>query len=214
MGRSTLHRGVDMETVLPRWDAKRDDCIEAFYQAAKACSSASAVARQLDRKFRPSSDRFKEITRSVVLGALHRPRLSKVIKDRYADGAEVLAKFKANNIVRPARPRANRSAVAARRVQPRTYIERPPTPAVIPELEPVRFEDGAPASVLTINESMCKFPIGDPDQKDFAFCGRGQTHGPYCADHARLCYQPTKRKRGTGEPDKLRQLLRRKSFVR
>ena len=64
--------------------------------------------------------------------------------------------------------------------------------------------------MLTLNESMCKFPIGDPGDADFAFCGRGSWGGhPYCQDHARLAYQPSQaKKRRTGAPDELRRMLR------
>ena len=33
---------------------------------------------------------------------------------------------------------------------------------VIPDLEPLKLEDGKAASVLTLSDSMCKYPIGDP----------------------------------------------------
>ena len=81
---------------------------------------------------------------------------------------------------------------------------------VIPHLEPLKLEDGRAANVLTINESMCKFPIGDPTDPDFAFCGRGSSGGPYCADHARLAYQPSqaKKRRAAGAPDELRRMMR------
>jgi GcrA cell cycle regulator len=73
----------------------------------------------------------------------------------------------------------------------------------------LKLEDGKPASVLTINESMCKYPIGDPTDPDFAFCGRSAACGPYCQDHARLAYQPSQaKKRRVGEPDELRRMLR------
>jgi GcrA cell cycle regulator len=81
---------------------------------------------------------------------------------------------------------------------------------VIPDLEPLRLEDGRAASVLTLNENMCKYPIGDPTDVDFAFCGRGSASGPYCSDHARLAYQPSqaKKRRAAGAPDELRRMLR------
>lgn len=82
---------------------------------------------------------------------------------------------------------------------------------VIPDLEPVKFEDGRAASVLTLNESMCKYPIGDPTDADFAFCGRSSfDKHPYCQDHARLAYQPSqaRKRRQAGEPDELRRMMR------
>jgi len=94
---------------------------------------------------------------------------------------------------------------------PRTIRPASTLPSVvIPHLEPKRFEDGRAATVLTLSESMCKYPIGDPTDADFAFCGRGSNSGPYCADHARLAYQPSqaKKRRAAGAPDELRRMLR------
>ena len=80
---------------------------------------------------------------------------------------------------------------------------------VIPELEPVKFADGRAASVLTLTENMCKYPIGDPTEADFAFCGRASACGPYCQDHARVAYQPSQAKRRrASEPDELRRMVR------
>jgi GcrA cell cycle regulator len=82
---------------------------------------------------------------------------------------------------------------------------------VIPDLEPLKGEDGKAATVLTLNESMCKYPIGDPTDADFAFCGRSVfANHPYCQDHARLAYQPSqaRKRRTSSEPDELRRMLR------
>jgi GcrA cell cycle regulator len=52
------------------------------------------------------------------------------------------------------------------------------------------------ASILTLKESMCHWPIGDPTEEDFHFCGRkkdGPT--PYCDHHARMAYQPAQARR-------------------
>ena len=80
----------------------------------------------------------------------------------------------------------------------------------VPQLEPLRGEDGRTTNVLTLSDRVCKWPIGDPNDQTFAFCGRGACSGPYCADHARLAYQPSqaKRRRASGEPDELRRMLR------
>jgi len=34
------------------------------------------------------------------------------------------------------------------------------------------LEDGSFATVLTINDPMCRWPIGDPAENEFHFCGR------------------------------------------
>lgn len=37
----------------------------------------------------------------------------------------------------------------------------------------------------------CKYPIGEPEDADFHFCGRRQKFGsPYCANHHAICYRP------------------------
>jgi GcrA cell cycle regulator len=50
--------------------------------------------------------------------------------------------------------------------------------------------------LLELTENTCRWPIGDPGNPDFFFCG-GQTISslPYCAYHARLAYQPPNARR-------------------
>ncbi|MCR6645741.1 MAG: GcrA family cell cycle regulator [Terricaulis sp.] len=146
--------------------------------------SASQIAKQLGG-----------VTRNAVIGKVHRLGLA----------GRATPSRPAKRPVRPARPRV--VSPTAPRLRPAVTA---PTVAM-PELEPVRFEDGNTASVLTLNESMCKFPIGDPGDVNFAFCGRGSWGGhPYCQDHARLAYQPSqaKKRRAAGAPDELRRMLR------
>lgn len=57
------------------------------------------------------------------------------------------------------------------------------------------------ASILTLKECNCRWPIGDPADPDFHFCGRESLeNGPYCEYHARIAYQPAqpRRRRAAG----------------
>lgn len=144
--------------------------------------SASQIAKQLGG-----------VTRNAVIGKVHRLGLA----------GRATPSRPAKRPVRTQRPRV--ISPSAPRLKPASN-----TPAlVVPQLEPLTLETGKTANVLTLNESMCKFPIGDPNEADFAFCGRAASCGPYCQDHARLAYQPSQaRKRRQSEPDELRRMLR------
>ena len=62
---------------------------------------------------------------------------------------------------------------------------------MIVEEDPITLDDGNFATVLTINDRMCRWPIGDPSENEFHFCGRKPKEGsPYCEAHARKAYQP------------------------
>ena len=51
-------------------------------------------------------------------------------------------------------------------------------------------------TVDTLTETSCRWPIGDPQQPEFHFCGRKKIHGlPYCEVHARRAYQPPQPRR-------------------
>jgi GcrA cell cycle regulator len=69
----------------------------------------------------------------------------------------------------------------------RAYV--PPPPVV--EEDPVTFDNGSHVTVLTVNDRMCRWPVGDPSENDFHFCGHKPKNGsPYCEAHARKAYQP------------------------
>jgi GcrA cell cycle regulator len=69
---------------------------------------------------------------------------------------------------------------------------------------PIRRKPAAPApvpvtsgtNILNLTDRMCKWPIGDPREPGFHFCGRACKTGlPYCAEHAAVAYQPPNQKR-------------------
>ena len=70
---------------------------------------------------------------------------------------------------------------------------------VEPELiEEAVLADGNFATVLTLKDSMCKWPIGHPGSSEFHFCGRKTEAGiSYCDAHVRVAYQgvPSRRER-------------------
>ena len=130
--------------------------------------SASQIAKQLG-----------QVSRNAVIGKVHRLGLC----------GRATPSRPAKRQVRAARQRAFPSP-------PRAVLAPAPRPPSPPPLAPLVLEDGKAATVLSLTDSMCRFPIGDPDAADFAFCGRGRDGvGSYCAEHHRLAYQVTAKKR-------------------
>ena len=112
------------------------------------------------------------VTRNAVIGKVHRLGLA---------GRATPAR-----VDRPRLPSAPRVSMRAHHV---------PEPPVVEEA-PITLDDGSHATVLTINDRMCRWPIGDPSENEFHFCGRKPKGGsPYCEAHARKAYQPQQTRR-------------------
>jgi hypothetical protein len=53
-----------------------------------------------------------------------------------------------------------------------------------------RLPNGRHVTTLTLSNRTCRWPIGDPTQSDFHYCGqRPESSGPYCEAHERKSYQ-------------------------
>jgi GcrA cell cycle regulator len=113
-----------------------------------------------------------EVTRNAVIGKVHRLGLS--------------GRASPARIERPRYPKPQRRMVKAIMPEP-IIIEEEPEP------EP---EPGEWTTVLTLKERMCKWPIGNPGDNNFRFCGRKAGEGAsYCMEHSRKAYQPAHLKR-------------------
>ena len=160
------------------WTDERVELLKRLWQDGL---SASQIAKQLGG-----------VTRNAVIGKVHRLGLS----GRATPSKPQRTVFKAPRPARPATP-----ALAA----PRRIAEAAP-----PHSAPVRYVDERPgtATVLTLGAHMCKWPIGDPSQDNFTFCGRRCDEGPYCHEHAEVAYQPVQSKKKSGAAELARSLRR------
>lgn len=140
--------------------------------------------------------RLGSVTRNAVIGKVHRLGLSgrattsrmKSHRPRQRMAAKRLAKSRYATIGNPAL-RALYNA--------ETNVYLPPTEElVIPVAER--------KSIQTLTEVTCRWPIGDPQNTEFHFCGKNKVPGlPYCEFHARRAFQPPqtrRRERGVAEP--------------
>lgn len=130
------------------------------------------------------------VTRNAVIGKVHRLGLS---------GRAKPARSSAPRARKPrqARPRGEPRYVSvgntALKADPLLDYDLEPEPAVITELI---IPPAERKSIMQLNEQTCKWPIGDPTEEDFHFCGRHSPVGtPYCEHHARIAYQPLNERR-------------------
>src|SRR6266446_3684350 len=97
------------------------------------------------------------ITRNAVIGKVHRL------------GLAGRAKAPTSSMPRPRKPRSSHAFVV---------YEIEPEPEPIENIIPI----GQRCSLLDLTEGKCRWPIGDPGQAEFFFCGGKAIEGlPYCA---------------------------------
>lgn len=119
--------------------------------------SASQVARQLGG-----------VSRNAVIGKVHRMGLA---------GRDPPATPRALGGLSPSRGKSGAAAASVRR-----RIARPNQPS-IPRAP--RIELTPTATLLTLTPNGCRWPIGDPQEPGFGFCGRLRTDQvSYCRHHA------------------------------
>lgn len=111
------------------------------------------------------------VTRNAVLGKKDRLKLSDRLRE----------------------PSSGQRRPAPKRLYARRYpairYRDPPTVVVATAARSV------PCSLLELNDDRCRWPVGDPGNADFHFCGGTVERGPYCGFHGRIAYQaPAKRR--------------------
>ncbi len=149
-----------------------EDRVEVLTKLWAEGLSASQIAKQLG-----------EVTRNAVIGKVHRLGLSG------------RAKPSRPSAPRTSKPSAPRTRVVARVSAPRQTARIIPKAPPPPPIEAKPLENGEYATILTIREHMCKWPIGDPSTSDFRFCGRKTDPSvPYCEAHSAVAYQPSRRR--------------------
>ncbi len=134
--------------------------------------------------------RLGGVTRNAVIGKVHRLGLS---------GRATSSRSSSPRPRRTHVPRANRTPSlmfgtrGATALKPQFEMEADPVPQPLQELVIPLHER---ASIMTLKEPMCRWPIGDPGDPEFHFCGRKKCGSlPYCDHHARMAYQPVQARR-------------------
>jgi GcrA cell cycle regulator len=146
-----------------------DERVEVLKKLWADGLSASQIAKQLSG-----------VTRNAVIGKVHRLGLS----------GRATPSRPPSRIVRAARPRSAFRPT----LRLTTHVAPPPMPVPV---DPAPLPNGSFATVLDLSEHICKWPLGDPSDPHFQFCGRKTKAGgsPYCEAHARMAYNPPKKRR-------------------
>lgn len=169
-----------------------DERVEKLKKLWSEGLSASQIAAQLGG-----------VSRNAVIGKVHRLNLPGRAK---AGGTQSAARPK-----RPAAPATPRpSNFAARPVAARPAARPAGNTLAKEEIDadfdaqlPVPANGNAAAvpmarrlELTQLTERTCKWPIGDPLNDDFHFCGNeSPDNSPYCIYHQRLAYQPSAERR-------------------
>ena len=155
-----------------------EDRVERLSRLWVEGRSASQIAAELG----------EGVTRNAVIGKIHRLGLSG------RDPVPVEAPQLRVKAPSPAEP----IALAPVLEEIVSEIEVPPTPQPIAiDLQVLRASSDVviPLSdrvtILELGATMCRWPLGDPTSAEFRFCGcRSHSSLPYCAEHARVAFQP------------------------
>jgi GcrA cell cycle regulator len=157
-----------------------DERVEALKKLWADGLSASQIAGRLGG-----------VTRNAVIGKVHRLGLA---------GRATTSRMKSH------RPRVRTQAATRRLMKTRQPVNIgnpafrslyladnepyvPPAEEVVIPLNERRY-------IQTLTETCCRWPIGDPQQPDFHFCGKSKVPGlPYCEVHARRAFQPPQARR-------------------
>jgi GcrA cell cycle regulator len=132
-----------------------DERIEELTKMWRDGLSASQVARRLGG-----------VSRSAVIGKVHRLGIA---------GRALPSRPR----LQGGRPASVNRASAGGAL--RTHVPRAPRPSPPPLTV---YEVDATATILTLVEDSCRWPIGDPGDASFGFCGRPRLGGgSYCQGH-------------------------------
>lgn len=177
-----------------------DDRIALLKRMWKEGKSAADIAKALG----------KGVTRNAVIGKAHRMGLSgrpapvkKSVEIKKAP-PKAAPKIQAKETKPAVKPGKSVAPVKAAPVKPVLPAKAAPANAARPparEVEPPRrmekeaIPPGGGVALIDLSERMCKWPIGDPREPDFTFCGRAIRPGtPYCPEHAAAAYQSLSRR--------------------
>ena len=156
------------------WNDERVEILKRLWQEGL---SASQIAAELGG-----------VTRNAVIGKVHRLGLS--------GRGQPTSSIKRQRRTHAPSLRRSRGAVTLGNLALKTSVDALPATDLRPRRDVV-VPIAKRLSIFALTEHTCKWPIGDPGQEDFHFCGHESREGaPYCEYHSGVAYQtPEPRRR-------------------
>ncbi len=167
-----------------------DERVERLKKMWAEGLTASHIAKELG-----------DVTRNAVIGKVHRLGLSGRAKStrkpvkRTVKTTNAATIAKTETVQAPIPQPSPTIAVGNTALKSEVMLQ----PAAMPQrrqVEELIIPLHQRASILQLNEHRCKWPIGDPTQPDFHYCGRQKDPAKsYCDHHCGVAYQSQDRKR-------------------
>ena len=130
------------------------------------------------------------ISRNAVIGKAHRLNLSAKIKTRTATSNYNYESSLENRNIKNKRGRSKKFK------------------SLIIEKD---FEPEHPKHLEELDENLCKWPIGHPNEKSFYFCGRSSLKDfSYCKLHLLYAYQPKGKKDDSTDKEEVPEFIEKK----
>lgn len=178
-----------------------DERVETLKKLWMEGLSASQIAGELG----------EGVTRNAVIGKVHRLKLSARAKPTNSTPrARPAARPAPRRVASPSAGMSSMGGGGTTKMRP-TMSSRPqsigatalahdPQMAqqlyVAPVVAELFIPEDKRLNLLQLTEATCKWPIGDPLNKDFYFCGQHSLEsGPYCEFHSRRAYHQVDKKR-------------------
>ncbi len=130
------------------------------------------------------------ISRNAVIGKAHRLNLSAKIKTRTATSNKNFESSMEGNNVKSKKNRKSKFRSL--------LIEKD-------------FEPENPKQLEELDENLCKWPIGHPNENNFYFCGRSSLKDfSYCKLHLLYAYQPKGKKEEVTDKEEVPEFIEKK----
>jgi GcrA cell cycle regulator len=174
------------EVTAPQGAAWTEDRVDLLKKLWSEGLSASQIAARLGQG----------VSRNAVIGKVHRLGLA----GRAPSTRSATPRAPKVDGVRGGARNGSAPTLAGSAALKTAYRPAPlarPTP--LPEPKPLVLVDlpqGGHITILQLSDKTCRWPIGDPGNDGFCFCGHGpKENSVYCAYHYERAYQPPPERR-------------------